>query len=185
MIDLTKHIETLRSGGIILYPTDTIWGIGCNATNEQACLRIADLKGRSDDQSFVLLVDGFPMIQKYIQEFPEVCYDLADLATKPLTIIYPNATRLAPSVLASDGSVGIRITTDPVCLKLIRSIRAPLVSTSANLTGDPSPTEFMEIHSNIIKNVDGIVEDRLKEKRTKASQIIKIGLGGQVTIIRK
>ncbi len=185
MIDLTKHIETLRSGGIILYPTDTIWGIGCNATNEKACQRIAELKGRSDDKSFVLLVDGFPMIQKYILEFPEVCYDLADFATKPLTIIYPNATQLAPSVLAADGSVGIRITTDPVCLKLIRAIHAPLVSTSANLTGEPAPTEFSEIHSKIIDGVDAIVEDRLTEKRTKASQIIKIGLGGQVTIIRK
>lgn len=185
MIDLTKHIETLRTGGIILYPTDTIWGIGCDATNDEACLRIAELKGRSDDKSFILIADGFPMIQKYIPEFPEVCYDLADFATKPLTIIYPNAQKLAPSVLASDGSVGFRITTDPVCIKLIRAMRAPLVSTSANLTGDPIPSEFMEISKNIIQGVDAVVEDRLNEKRTKASQIIKIGLGGQVTIIRK
>ncbi len=185
MIDLTKHIETLRSGGIILYPTDTIWGIGCDATNERACERIAELKGRTADKSFILLVDGFPMIQRYILDFPEVCYDLADLATKPLTIIYPDARQLAPSVLAEDGSVGIRITTDPICLKLIRSMRRPLVSTSANLTGMPSPTEFAEIHPDIKTGVDAIVEDRLKEKRTQASQIIKIGLGGQVTIIRK
>lgn len=185
MIDLTKHIETLREGGILLYPTDTIWGIGCDATNDEACQRIAELKGRSDDKSFVLLADGFPMIERYIPEFPEVCYDLADFATKPLTIIYPNAKDLAPSVLANDGSVGIRITTDPICLKLIRSMRKPLVSTSANLSGEPSPTEFAEIHAKIKDGVDCIVEDRLSEKRTKASQIIKIGLGGQVTIIRK
>ncbi len=185
MIDLTTHIEKLRDGGIILYPTDTIWGVGCDATNEQACQRIANLKGRSDDKSFVLLADGFPMIQKYIPDFPEVCYDLADFATKPLTIIYPNAKGLAPSVLAKDGSVGIRITNDPICVKLIRAMRKPLVSTSANLTGDSAPLEFKDIHSNITKGVDAIVEDRLKEKRMKASQIIKIGLGGQVTIIRK
>lgn len=185
MTDLTKHIETLRNGGIILYPTDTIWGIGCDATNDEACQRIADLKGRSDDKSFILLADGFPMIQKYIPEFPEVCYDLADLATKPLTIIYPNAKGLAPSVLAKDGSVGIRITDDPVCIKLIRGMRKPLVSTSANLTGESAPTEFKDIRSKITQGVDGIVEDRLKEKRMRASQIIKIGLGGQVSIIRK
>ena len=185
MIDLTAHIEKLRNGGIILYPTDTIWGIGCDATNEEACQRIAELKGRSEDKSFVLLADGFPMIQKYILEFPEVCYDLADFATKPLTIIYPAAKGLAPSVLAEDGSVGIRITTDPVCIKLIRAMRKPLVSTSANLTGLATPTEFSEIDSKIKEGVDAIVEDRLKEKRSKASQIIKIGLGGQVKVIRK
>ncbi|MCJ8289404.1 MAG: threonylcarbamoyl-AMP synthase [Crocinitomicaceae bacterium] len=185
MIDLTTHIEKLRSGGIILYPTDTIWGIGCDATDEKACERIANLKGRLDDKSFVLLADGFPMIQKYILEFPEVCYDLADLATKPLTIIYPNAKGLAPSVLANDGSIGIRITDDPICLKLIRGMRKPLVSTSANLTGEDSPVEFRDIDSKITEGVDVIVKDRLKEKRMKASQIIKIGLGGQVTVIRK
>lgn len=185
MIDLTKHFETLRNGGIVLYPTDTIWGIGCDATNDEACKRISALKGRADNKSFVLLADGFPMIQKYIPEFPDVCYDLADFATKPLTIIYPDAKGLAPSVVAEDGSVGFRITTDPVCVKLIRSIRKPLVSTSANLSGEPSPTEFADIHSNITEGVDIIVEDRLKEKRTKASQIIKIGLTGEVKIIRK
>ena len=116
---------------------------------------------------------------------PVKCYDLADFATKPLTIIYPNAKGLAPSVLAQDGSVGIRITTDPICLKLIRAMRKPLVSTSANITGQPSPTEFMDIDTKITHGVDAIVEDRLTEKRTKASQIIKIGLGGQVKIIRK
>ncbi|MFK7787531.1 MAG: L-threonylcarbamoyladenylate synthase [Crocinitomicaceae bacterium] len=185
MIDLTKHFEVLRSGGTILYPTDTIWGIGCDATNDEACKRIAELKGRADNKSFVLLADGFPMIQKYIPDFPEVCYDLADFATKPLTIIYPDAKGLAPSVVADDGSVGFRITADPVCIKLIRAMRKPLVSTSANLSGEPSPTEFADVHAKIKEGVDIIVEDRLTEKRVKASQIIKIGLGGQVQIIRK
>ena len=182
---MDKAIESLRNGGIILYPSDTIWGIGCDATNEEACQRITTLKGRGSDKSFILLVDGFPMIEKYIPDFHEVCYDLADFAEKPLTLIYPNAEGLAPSVLAADGSVGIRITKDPNCLKLIRSIRKPLVSTSANLSGSPSPICYEEVHEDIKLSVDATVELRLKEKMVKPSQIIKIGLGGEVLIIRK
>jgi len=185
MIDLKEAIEKLRSGGTILYPTDTIWGIGCDATDEEACQRISNLKGRSDDKSFILLVDGFPMLQKYIPEFQEVCYDLADFAVKPLTIIYPDAKGLAPSVLAEDGSVGIRITSDPVCMKLIRGMRKPLVSTSANLTGKSTPSCYQEITEDIKSGVDYIVKDKLKQKCERSSQIIKIGLKGDVQIIRK
>ena len=181
---MENAINTLRSGGIILYPTDTIWGIGCDATNEAACQRILDIKERPSDKSFVLLVDGFPMIERYIPEFQDVCYDLADAASKPMTIIYPNAEGLAPSVLAEDGSVGMRITTDPICLKLIRSIRKPLVSTSANISGERNPTCFADISEKIKSSVDVIVEERLEEKRTSPSQIIKIGLHGEVKIIR-
>jgi len=184
-MEISKSIESLRDGGIILYPTDTIWGIGCDATNETACQKIKELKGRDENQSFILLVDGFPMIEKYIPDFQEVCYDLVDFATSPLTIIYPNAKDLAPSVLAKDGSVGIRVTQDPICLKLIRSIRKPLVSTSANISGEPSPTCFDEVSAPIKKGVDAIVEERLNEKRTAPSQIIKIDESGNVTIIRK
>lgn len=182
---MEKAIESLRNGEIILYPSDTIWGIGCDATNDEACQRITNLKGRGSDKSFILLVDGFPLVEKYIPEFHEVCYDLVDFAEKPLTLIYPNAKGLAPSVLASDGSIGIRITKDPNCLKLIRSIRKPLVSSSANLSGQPSPTCYDEIDTAIKKGVDATVELRLKEKMVKPSQIIKIGLGGEVLIIRK
>lgn len=182
---MEEAIEELRKGGVILYPTDTIWGIGCDATNEDACQRVMEIKLRPSNKSFVLLVDGFTMIEKYIPEFHQVCYDLADLATSPLTIIYPNAIDLAPSVLAEDGSVAIRITDDPICLKLIRSIRKPLVSTSANLSGESNPTNFKSISSEIKDGVDAIVKERLSETRTKASQIIKIGLGGEVQIIRK
>lgn len=182
---MEKAIESLRNGGIILYPSDTIWGLGCDATNDDACKRITDLKGRGGNKSFILLVDGFPMLEKYIPEFVEVCYDLVDFAVKPLTIIYPDAEGLAPSVLAEDGSVGIRITTDPHCLKLIRSIRKPLVSTSANLSGAPSPTCYDDVDPVIKNGVDATVELRLKEKMVKPSQIIKIGLNGDVSVIRK
>ena len=182
---MEKAIESLRNGGIILYPSDTIWGVGCDATNESACQRISELKGRGEEKSFILLADGFPMVERYIPEFQEVCYDLVDFIEKPLTIIYPNARDLAPSVFAKDGSVGIRITKDPNCLKLIRSIRRPLVSTSANLSGEPNPKNFDEISNEIKTGVDAIVEMRLTEKMTRPSQIIKVGIDGEVKILRK
>lgn len=178
-------INALREGKVLLYPTDTIWGLGCDATNEKACQRIIDMKQRSASKSFILLVDDFPMLERYIPAFHEVCYDLADLATSPLTIIYPNAEGLAPSVLADDGSVGIRITKDPTCLKLIRGLKRPIVSTSANISNVPNPTNFDEIDPAIKSSVDIIVEERLKEKMTTPSQIIKIDLDGSVTVIRK
>lgn len=182
---MENTIETLKTGGIILYPSDTIWGIGCDATNEDACKRIVDLKKRDASKSFVVLVDSFQMLEKYIPAFHEVCYDLVDLATSPLTIIYPNAKGLAPSVLAADGSVGIRITKDPNCLKLIRGMKKPLVSTSANLTGKANPTSFSEIDKELISSVDAVVSERQNEKMTTPSQIIKIGLDGSVEVIRK
>lgn len=178
-------LETLKNGGTLLYPTDTIWGIGCDATNDAACQKIMQIKNRPEEKSFVILVDSVQMIEKYIPDFPDVCYDLVDLADKPLTIIYPGARSLAPTVLASDGSVGIRVTKDPLCLKLIRAMRKPLVSTSANLSGEPNPTCFADIHPSIKENVDFVVEERLEEVRTAASQIIKIGTDYSIQVIRK
>ncbi|MNJ84580.1 Threonylcarbamoyl-AMP synthase [compost metagenome] len=177
-------IEALKNGKTILYPSDTIWGLGCDATNEEACKRILEIKQRPENKSFILLVDSFQMIEKYIPDFPPVCYDLADLSEKPLTIIYPNATGLAPSVLAEDGSVGIRLTKDPLCLALIRSIRKPLVSTSANLSGNPFPTNFKNIDSRIKDQVDAVLEERINEELTTPSQIIKIGLDSSIKVIR-
>lgn len=184
-MDISSAIEKLKNGGTILYPTDTIWGIGCDATDEEACQKVISLKNRPEEKNFILLVDGFPMLQRYVPDFPEVCYDLADLAVQPLTIIYPTSEKLAPSVTAKNGSVGIRITQDPICVKLIRSIRKPIVSTSANLSGKPFPTCFDEINETIKSNVDAIVHEHLNEKRTKSSQIIEIGVNGEVKIIRK
>jgi L-threonylcarbamoyladenylate synthase len=183
-MNLDQVIETLKSGGTILYPTDTIWGLGCDATNEEACQKILNLKNRPDEKSFIVLVDGFPMLEKYVPDFHEVCYDLVDLADKPLTIIYPSAKGLASSVLAADGTVGIRITKDPNCLKLIRAIHKPLVSTSANLSGQATPSCFDEIDAPIKANVDAILEERKSEKMTTPSQIIKIGLDGSVKVLR-
>jgi L-threonylcarbamoyladenylate synthase len=182
--NLSAATEALQQGKVILYPTDTIWGLGCDATNEAACQQLAGIKNRPEDKSFILLADSFQMIEKYIPEFPEVCYELVDLAEKPLTIIYPGAKGLAPSVLAADGSVGIRLTKDPICLKLIRAMRKPLVSTSANLSGEAAPASFDEISQTIKDQVDAIVQERLNEKMSTPSQIIKIGLDSSIKIIR-
>lgn len=182
---MKEAIEVLKQGGTLLYPSDTIWGLGCDATNEAACQKIIELKNRPENKSFIVLVDGFPMLERYIPDFPEVCYDLADFATKPLTIIYPNASGLANSVLAEDGSVGIRITKDPLCLALIKGMRKPLVSTSANKSGEPIPFCYDEIDLDIKSGVDYCIEQRTYETMKSPSQIIKIGLNGEVQIIRK
>ena len=184
-MNIKESIDLLKEGGTLLYPSDTIWGLGCDATDDEACQKILSIKNRPAQKSFIMLVDGFPMLERYVPEFHEVCYDIADFAEKPLTIIYPNVKGIAPTVLAEDGSVGIRITTDANCLKLIRGMRKPLISTSANISGEPNPTNFDEISSAIKENVDGILEERLKEKMVKPSQIIKIDLDGTVKIIRK
>lgn len=183
-MNIEQTIETLKNGGTILYPSDTIWGIGCDATNEEACQKILELKNRPKEKSFIVLMDSIQMLEKYVPAFHEICYDLIDLAEKPLTIIYPSAKGLAPTVLAGDGSVGIRITKDPVCLKLIRSIRKPIVSTSANISGKPVPSSFNDIEITIKQGVEAALELRTSEKMTMPSQIIKIGLDGSIKIIR-
>lgn len=184
MENRAEIIETLKNGGTILYPTDTVWGLGCDATNEEVCQKILQIKKRPENKSFIILVDSFLMLEKYVPEFPEVCYDLADLATRPLTIIYPQARGLAPSILAEDGSVGIRITKDPLCLALIRGLKKPIVSTSANLSGEKTPAGFDEISMEIKAKVNAIVEERLSETCSEPSQIIKIGADSSVKIIR-
>ncbi|MES2799152.1 MAG: L-threonylcarbamoyladenylate synthase [Bacteroidota bacterium] len=183
-MNIDQTIEVLKNGGTILYPTDTIWGLGCDATNEEACQQLLEIKNRPTEKSFIVLVDGFPMLEKYILEFHPVCYDLVDFAEKPMTIIYPSAKGFAPSVIAADGSVGIRITKDPNCLKMIRALRKPIVSTSANLSGEDAPINFKEINPAIKQNVTAILEERTNEEMTSPSQIIKIDLDGSVKLIR-
>jgi L-threonylcarbamoyladenylate synthase len=183
-VDYRTIGEQLKEGATMLYPTDTIWGLGCDATNEKACAKLLELKNRPSDKSFIVLVDSIAMLERYVPEFHEVCYDLIDYAVRPLTIIYPISKGLAPNVLAADGSVGIRVTNDPICRQLIRSIHKPIVSTSANLSGEPSPKNFSEINPAIKAGVDVTIEERINEQMTQASQIIRIGLKGEVTIIR-
>ena len=184
--DIVKAIEVLRSGGIILYPTDTIWGIGCDATNPDAVRRIYEIKQRIDAKSMLVLMENPNLLNSYIAEVPEIAWDLIEVADNPLTIIYPGAKNLASNLLAPDGSIGIRITTEPFTQQLIQRFRKPVVSTSANISGQKSPQNFNEINDEIKPLMDYIVTYRQDDlSKSNPSGIIKLGLGGQIEIIRK
>lgn len=184
--DLVKAVEVLRAGGIILYPTDTIWGIGCDATNPSAVKRIYDIKKRQDTKSMLVLMENPNLLNSYVAEVPEIAWDLIEVAESPLTIIYPGAKNLASNLLAQDGSIGIRITNEAFTQQLIQRFRKPVVSTSANITGQKSPQNFGEISDEIIQSVDYVVKFRQDDlSKSTPSSIIKLGVGGQVEIIRK
>ncbi|RIJ49790.1 threonylcarbamoyl-AMP synthase [Maribellus luteus] len=184
--DIKKALEVLKSGGIILYPTDTIWGIGCDATNPEAVKRIYDLKKRADSKSMLVLMENPALLDRYVSEVPEVAWDLVEISTTPLTVIYPRAKNLAANLLAEDGSIGIRFTKEAFTSRLLQRFRRPLVSTSANVSGEKSPTFFDEISDEIKNAVDYIVEYRQDDRTpAQASSIIKLGPGGQIEIIRK
>lgn len=184
--DIIKALEVLRSGGIILYPTDTIWGIGCDATNPAAVNRIYEIKQRQDTKSMLVLMENPNLLNSYISEVPEIAWELIDVADTPLTIIYPGAKNLAANLLANDGSVGIRITNEAFTQQLIQRFRKPVVSTSANISGQKSPQNFAEISDEIKKSVDFIVSFRQDDlSRSNPSGIIKLGVGGQIEVIRK
>jgi L-threonylcarbamoyladenylate synthase len=183
--DLKKALEVLRQGGVILYPTDTIWGLGCDATNPASIKRIFEIKKREDTKSMLVLIENPNMLNSYVREVPEVAWQLIEVADKPLTIIYPGAKNLAGNLIASDGSVGIRVTSELFTEHLIQRLRRPIVSTSANLSGKPSPQNFGEIEEEIKSSVDYVVQYRQDEKtRILPSSIIKLGTGGQIQIIR-
>lgn len=175
----------MQAGGIILYPTDTIWGIGCDATNEKAVQRVYELKRRIDNKAMLVLTDTTAKLSMYVPEIPDIAWDLIEVADKPLTVIYPLARNLAGNLLGEDGSVGIRITNEEFSRKLCARFRKPLVSTSANISGEPSPANFSEI-SDVIKNgVDYIVKYRQDDmSKAKPSNIIKLGEGGVIQVIR-
>jgi L-threonylcarbamoyladenylate synthase len=184
--DIKKSLDTLRAGGVILYPTDTIWGIGCDATNETAVRRIFEIKQRADSKALILLADSAARIAAYVEEIPDIAYDLIEVTDKPLTIIYPAARNLAKSVVAYDNSVGFRVPNDDFCHKLCEMLRKPLVSTSANVSGAPSPSVFSEIAAEIKQQADYIVQYRQNDnKKSQPSSIIKLGKGGVFNIIRK
>jgi L-threonylcarbamoyladenylate synthase len=184
--EIKNAIEVLRSGGIILYPTDTIWGIGCDATNEAAVKKIYDLKQRSDSKSMIILLDNEAKLPSYVQHVPEQAWQLIEYAEKPLTIIYSEAKNLAKNIIAEDGSIGIRITKDEFCKRLIEKFRKPIVSTSANISGENAPASFSQISDEIKRGVDYIVALRQEEnKPSTPSTIIKLGIKGEIEIIRK
>lgn len=183
--DIAKALEILRTGGVILYPTDTIWGLGCDATNEEAVNKIYKIKQRNDQKSLLVLLDNPGKILSYVSEIPEVAWDLIELTDKPLTIIYSDAKNLAKNLIADDGSIGIRIVNDPFCQKLIQRFKKPIISTSANISGDKSPSNFSEINKSIINLVDYVVQWKQDDyTKAQASSIIKLDNDGGIKIIR-
>ena len=184
--DILKACEVMNAGGIILYPTDTIWGIRCDATNEDAVRKVYELKKRSDSKSMIVLIDIPVKLDYYLSEVPDMAWDLIEVSEKPLTIIYDKARQVAENLIAEDGTLAIRVTKEKFSQELCRRFRKAIVSTSANVSGEPSPQNFSQI-SDIIKNgVDYIVGFRQEELlNPKPSSIIKLGLDGQVKIIRE
>lgn len=183
--EINNALKVLKQGGIIVYPTDTIWGIGCDATNPEAVQRIYELKQRAETKSMICLVSDFKMLNQHIEEVPEVAYDILKYANKPTTVIYDRPRRVAENVIASDNTLAIRVVREKFCNQLIKKFRKPIVSTSANISGEPSALTFKEISEDILKGVDYVVNLQRDKKSTKASSIIKLSRDGMVKIIRK
>ncbi len=183
--EIKQACEVLGAGGVILYPTDTIWGIGCDATNEEAVRRVYEIKRRTDSKALLVLMDSSAKLNNYVEDVPDIAWDLIEVADKPLTIIYSNGRNLAPNLLADDGSVGIRITNEEFSRRLCERFRKPLVSTSANVSGDPSPANFGEISAEIRNAVDYIVHYRQDDlSKATPSGIIRLDAGGVFKVIR-
>jgi len=184
--DIKKACEVLIAGGIILYPTDTIWGIGCDATNEEAVKKVYKLKQRADNKAMIVLLDNPVKLDYYIDGVPELSWDLIEVSEKPLTIIYDGARNIAPNLIAEDGSLAIRITKERFSQELCKRFRKALVSTSANISGTASPQNFAEISDEIKNGVDYIVNYHQDDlSKSKPSGIIKLGRGGEIKIIRE
>ena len=184
--DIRKAVEVLRKGGVILYPTDTVWGIGCDATNSEAVKRVYDIKQRDDSKALICLGDSDARLQRYIRKVPDVAWQLLDCCDKPTTVILDGAVNLAENLIAEDGSVGIRITQEPFSKELCFRFQKALVSTSANISGEPAAQNYPDIDPKIIEAVDYVCWSRRQEhKPHKPSSIIKLTEDGQVTIIRK
>lgn len=183
--DMARAVETLRSGGIVLYPTDTVWGIGCDATNPEAVRRIYELKQRSDAKSMLVLVGSEGELQRTVENIPDAAWMLIEAAVNPLTIIYDHPVGLAPELLADDGSVGVRITSELFSRTLCQRLRRPIVSTSANISGRKTPATFAEISPEIIDGVDYVVSYRRDDtRRARPSNIIKVSDSDIVKVIR-
>ncbi len=184
--DIKPAVEVLKNGKNLLYPTDTIWGIGCDATNAQAVESVYRLKQRPDSKSMIILVHSDAMLQQYVEEVPPIAWDIIDLADKPTTIIYPQARNLPENLIAPDGSIAVRMVKSGVIYRLLQQFRKPIVSTSANISGQPSPKTFQDISSDITENIDFILSPELNDSNhAKSSSILKIELNGEIKIIRK
>jgi len=184
--EIARTVEVLRKGGSILYPTDTIWGLGCDATNTRAIKRLQKIKQRSDNKHFIILLDGTDRLQEYVKLIPEAAWDLYQQIQTPLTIVFPDARNLSKLVIGKDRTVGIRIPRDDFALELVRQFGKPVISTSANLSGDPPPMFFRDINPVLLQEVDYVVDfhrDRIQE--TKPSTIIRLHENGEFEVIRQ
>jgi L-threonylcarbamoyladenylate synthase len=184
--ELAKALKVVQEGGIILYPTDTIWGIGCDATNTEAVKKIYQLKRRDEAKSMIILLDTDNKLESYIQEVPSIAYDLIEFAENPLTLIMPGAKNVSPALISADGSLGVRIVKHDFCQQLIQRLRKPLVSTSANMSGRPSPQNFGQIEPEIIDGVDYVVDlEQYDTERKKPSTIMRLQPDGRFEFIRR
>ena len=184
--EINKAFLVLKSGGLILYPTDTVWGIGCDATNPEAVSKVYQLKQREDTKSMLVLIDKPGRIPSYVSEMPDLAWDLIELSDKPLTIIYPKAKNLAKNLIAPDGSIGIRVVNHDFCNLLIGRFGKPIVSTSANISGKTSPKSFYDIAQEIKDKVDFIVSEEFDHPVSdKPSSIIMLGVNGEIKVVRE
>ena len=183
--EISNALSILKRGGLILYPTDTVWGIGCDATNADAIDKIYALKKRHENKALICLVSDFKMLNQYVEEVPEVAYDILKYAAKPTTIVYDKPIRIAENLVGDDDTLGIRVTKDDFCNRLIRKLKKPLVSTSANISGEKTPESFAQISPEILKGVDYVVNLQQSKKTSKPSAIIKLSNDGKVQVIRK
>lgn len=183
--EIQKAFEVIQQGGIILYPTDTVWGIGCDATNSEAVAKIYKLKQRAETQSMIVLMNGEKMMYNVFREIPEVAWQILDLSENPTTLILDDPRNVAPNVIGTDKTLGVRIVKEPFCYKLMERMKKPLVSTSANISGQPTPKSFAEISPEIINGVDYVVNLQREKVSGKPSTIIKLTRDSQVKIIRK
>lgn len=183
--EIEQCVIVLREGGLILYPTDTIWGIGCDATNIEAVKKVYAIKKREPDKSMLILAADTNMVDRYVEQLPEIAEELYDNTDTPLTIILPNSKNLAEGLAADDKSIGIRIPDDPFCQEILRRLRRPIVSTSANFSGDPSPSWFGEINPDLLDKMDYVANWRQDDSSQNVpSSIIKINADGTFKIIR-
>ena len=180
-----EAVTQLKRGNTILYPTDTIYGIGCDATNYEAVEKIYEIKERDPSKSLLILVDSFPMLDQYIEEVPDMAWEVLKVNKDPLTIIYDRPKSVAENLIASDNFLAIRVTNDPLCRAIIRGLRKPIVSTSANISGQPAPVHFEDISEDLKQRVDHIVDLPLPAKNIKPSAIMKISNNGVIKVIRK
>lgn len=183
--EINNSIEALKKGNLILYPTDTVWGIGCDATNEEAVKRVYQLKNREDSKALICLVANQAMLERHVEEIPDVAYDIIDLATKPTTIVFDKPKGLAKNLIASDNTIAIRVASDKFCQYLINKFGKPIVSTSANISGIPSPKNFRAISDEILTGVDYVVNLHQEKENSSPSSIIKLSNNGTVKVIRE